>query len=96
MKRVFLTIGALWIAYTMRIAYLAGRKAFIMVPCDWDTLSYCSIDGCSRPATHGVLVSVVVDTDDDAESMYSMSEMVCCIHAETPMDRQTQKLLRTV
>lgn len=42
-------------------------------PCDWDQQSYCTTDGCHRPATHRSLTGLVADTP--------VYELVCCQHA---------------
>lgn len=46
-----------------------------MTPTDWDTESYCTIDGCTHPATHRVWTGL-------ADGI-PVTEMVCCHHANT-------------
>ena len=43
-------------------------------PCDWDGESYCTVDGCTNPATHSSVDGI---TDDEVE----VAELVCCLHA---------------
>lgn len=47
-------------------------------PADWDHESHCTVDECSRPATHRVLTGVVPQPPNEVTPVY---ELVCCLHA---------------
>ena len=64
-----------------------------MSPADWDGESFCTVEGCHRPACHRLLVGICPEvtqwpgnvTDDPGASAVSgagLFEMVCCQHAE--------------
>lgn len=43
-------------------------------PIDWDHESFCTVDGCHRPATHWPVTGMAGDTP--------LAEALCCHHAQ--------------